>query len=60
MKNFISINESSLKFNNIENILSYDLIFNDLTYCEKCNLGENFSNMQNLYLYYLIYLHILN
>ena len=36
------INKSSLQFNNIENIISYDLLFNGLTNCEKCNLGDNF------------------
>ena len=47
MKNFIPfflcISESSLQFNNIESILSYSLLFNGLTKCKKCNLGDNFN-----------------
>ena len=46
---FLSINESSLKFNNIQNILSYNLIFNGLTNCENCNLGDNFPTCNIFY-----------
>ena len=38
-----------MKFNNIQNILSYNLIFNGLTNCENCNLGDNFPTCNIFY-----------
>jgi len=44
----ICISESDLKFQNIETIISFKLIFNGLISCDKCKLGEEFPTC-NIY-----------
>ena len=45
----IVVNEYTVNFNKIENIIAYSLIYEDLTTCNNCKFGDNTSTCRIFY-----------